>query len=119
MKPFLLGVFGALLVLVLAVILLPLYSDYSDRVMTERMLITLGPLKESIENQLKNKQKIILNPKNYNLSPHISFIEISEMGVITVRGDGSGQVFILTPSSNGIKWRCLGGPYKAMPSACR
>ena len=52
MKSFLLGMAGGFLVLLVAAVLIPTYTDYSDRAITTDMLRDVRPVQEAIEKKL-------------------------------------------------------------------
>ncbi len=121
MKCFLKGVAGAVLLLIASAIIIPGYSDYSDRIITNEMLSSVKPLQAAIEIQLGNDKEINVDVTKYNLSTSITTIRIGSDGAITVQGGKHGQVFILTPTSisEATKWHCMGGNYHAMPALCK
>lgn len=122
MKSFLLGIGGMLTVLVLAAIIVPQYSDYTDRAITHEILVSIEPLKRDIEKQLL-QNKTVVAPEGVlaSLSQHVSSLYIYPDGRIQIKGGKIGQIIILTPKlidTKHVQWQCLGGPNQAMTAAC-
>lgn len=121
---FIKGGFGMLFVLILAAIVVPMYCDYTDRVITSKMLISVKPLQEAIEIEIKNNNKksiVGIDINKFSLSPQIKETIITIDGTIIIQGGEVGQIIVLKPSleNSEISWYCLGGTYKTMPVKCR
>jgi hypothetical protein len=123
MKSFLFGIAGALLVLILAAVLIPFYSDYSDRAITGEILISVKELQGDIEKQLIHKEPVTVSTnKAVKESQYISNIKVLNDGTIRIKGGKIGQVIILVPEvidDKLVNWECIGGPDQAMPINCK
>lgn len=121
MKSFLLAASGTLSILLIAAVVIPVYSDYTDRAQTSEMLMSIKNLQKEIEKQIITGGEIVFtkNPSSY--SRYIENMMVLRDGTIIAKGGKSGQVFILVPSiSNAsIIWKCIGGNNHAMPPECR
>ena len=121
MKCFAKGVLGALIVLILAAIAIPQYSDYTDRAITNQVLYSVESIKSSIEKQLLINQPVKLNTNTLSLE-NVKSININVKGVITIKAGKIGQLIILTPElidDKLVNWKCVGAPDYAMPPNCR
>lgn len=123
----------AILIFFIAIILaiiIPSYVVMPESWYTDQMLLSINPIKERVENQLKNNENVDTDiPQHlYGTSGLISEVIILSSGTILVRGgrhlnEGGryDQLVALLPSiqSSGIVWRCIGGNARAMPQQCR
>jgi len=120
-----LGAAGALLVLVAAAIIIPLYGDYEARVRASEVLDDLRPLKARIASRAVAVGKLTgagvgENTAKSGADYAAAAIEVLPDGVIIVKATKFGQVFVLLPSlsENHVSWRCIGGSDKDVPRAC-
>lgn len=124
MKCFIIGIFGALLIIILSGLAYSSYSDYQARAETEGIIIGLETLKNSIEADIIKKTPLIGIKVDVNKlinKKHIAFLYVTNTGEIIVKGKHSGQLFILLPSligNNKVAWTCVGGSSKDMPKVC-
>ena len=115
MKSFFIGCFGALSVLFAAAVIIPQYSNYIASSETSTWLAEVAPTTHAITvniTRLKNttgsgidvKKPIFSNPKP-------SLIEVTDDGIILLKGGSDGQFVTLIPEvTNGaVAWRCIGG----------
>ena len=121
MKSFLLGALGTILVLTIAAVTIPLYSDYRDKAQTTEMLESLADLQSNIAVKLSAGIAIKPSEQAGAYSEYIQYLKIFSSGALLVKGGNSGQVFVLIPSKadDDITWNCIGGNNDAMPPSCR
>ncbi len=108
----------AVVVLLVAAVIIPQYSDYRGYAETDQWLVQLRPLQEAIEaNAIRKKSlsgagKEIAKPRLAH--DNVTIFEVTDSGVILVKGGRDGQVLVLVPSFEAEKvvWRCVGGPAK-------
>ncbi|HEY0065445.1 MAG TPA: pilin [Telluria sp.] len=114
MKCFFKGAAGAVLLLVLIALLLPLYSNYGARAETAEWLVQLAPVQRAVEA----KSPVI--PPAF-VGSNVTFFRVNPDGVITLKGGSHGQMVVLSPISKAgkIEWDCIGGPSEDMPIQCR
>ena len=127
MKCFLLGILGALLFLTVAALIIPQYSDYTARAETSKWFGQLWPILADIEknaiqqSSLMNAGRNVIVDKDAFQNLKVNLIEITETGMVILRGGKEGQVIILIPSLDAeqVTWRCIGGPNRAVSPNCR
>ncbi len=123
MKCMLLGMAGAFIILLLAAIFIPAYSDYTDRAITSEILISIKDLQRNIEGKLLQKKRVGISTSAIKIkSEHISKIKVLDDGTIRIKGGKIGQVIILVPEvidEKLVNWECIGGPNQAMPPNCK
>ena len=121
MKSFMLGALGALFMLVISAIIMPQYSDYTDKARTASSLEQVEPLKALIEKSLLESPEMVssINIKEY--SRKFDFFELLSDGSIVVKHGNAGQVFILIPKVHGsiVTWQCIGGSNDLIPMMCK
>ncbi|MDM5176420.1 pilin [Massilia sp. DJPM01] len=120
---------GALLMLALAAVIIPQYSDYIARSETSVVLVLLEPVQRAIAaDAVKQKSfagmaKHLANPALIadRLTGMLTVFEVSDAGVITAKGGRDGQMIVLSPSllDGKIQWRCIGAPDHDMPARCK
>ncbi len=109
------GALGTLLVLVLAAIIVPQYSDYRAAAETSEWLAAVSPMKMQIEQNALRLKTLTgagkqIDPPRF--APHnVPQYEIRDSGEIILYGGRHGQFVMLTPSlaDGKVTWRCLGG----------
>lgn len=109
--------------LVFLAIVLPMWSDYSVRAESYKILENLESTKKEIEARLINQRDPVNIGKNITMesSPMVKRVLVSSDGIIFAQGAVHGQTMILIPSySNGkVSWNCWGGSFKDVPFQCR
>lgn len=109
--------------LVFLAIVLPMWSDYSVRAESHKILEHLESAKKEIEARLMNQRNPVNIGKNITMesNPMVGRVFVSSDGIIFVQGAAHGQIIILIPSySNGkVSWNCWGGSFKDVPFRCR
>lgn len=121
---FIFGIAGALLVLGLAALIMPMYSDYRSRAAASSTLAAMSIVQKQIaENSLKrqtmdNAGMDIAIPK---ATKEIQWVKISGDGTLVAITPKFGQVFVLMPSyiDGKIEWQCVAGSRKDVPPNCR
>jgi hypothetical protein len=122
---FLLGtIVGIMLFFVIFFLVYPQYSDYRARAEVIAWL-------EIVKDVQNNIEKKVVNPpffgevndefdKGKFQIAGVDLFEITETGIIILRGGRDGQMIVLIPSFSGkdVKWRCIGGSAQAVPSKC-
>ncbi|MDQ1831370.1 pilin [Massilia scottii] len=125
MRCFLKGFLGALLMLALAAVIIPQYSDYVARAETGVLLVLLEPVQRAIEADAAKQKSFAGMAKHLALPAKIAdkltVFEVSDAGEIIAKGGRNGQMIILSPSllDGKITWRCLGAPDHDVPARCR
>jgi hypothetical protein len=126
-KAFMFGCLGAGLVLAIAAIIAPLYSDWRARARSDEILAVAVPLQEKIGSLIEqgkvpelmqaSKKQLILD----GASKPIANADVLSNGTIALVGKKDGQVMLLVPSlvQGKVMWRCLGGSAKDVPLRCR
>lgn len=122
---FLYGALGAFLVLGVAAIIIPQYSDYFTTTETDRWLTDVAEVQSKIErraveiNSLERAGADIPLPKIVN-GP-VQYLEISQDGRIYIKGGSEGQLVVLIPALEGesVVWRCIGGSTRSVAIKCR
>lgn len=124
MKSFIIDCLGAIAIVVVASLAIPLYTDHQARKETEGWLAQLQPTQEAIarkalqRGQLQGSGEGVALPRFESTRPAI--LRIDTDGQILLKGELSGQVVLLMPMLQGrqVSWTCVGGPDNAMPEAC-
>jgi hypothetical protein len=123
---FLLGVIaGIVLFFSMFFLIYPQYSDYRARSETVVWLNLIQDVKDDIEKKaISNGSFLGVNneiDKDKFQAPGVELFEITETGVIILRGGRDGQVIILAPyfSEKNISWHCIGGSAQAVPIICQ
>ena len=119
MKSFFVGVFGAILVLAIAAVVIPQYSDYKARTISYEIMNSLEPLQNQVSNQLM--AGLPIEPKKViNQSKFIQSLEQKSDGTIIVKAKEAGQVIVLVPAKEQGKiiWHCIGGSKNDVPAKC-
>jgi hypothetical protein len=109
------GIFGALLVLVAAFLIVPQYSDYRAASETSGWLIASMPTAQAItDNILRQKTTsgagIGVPKPAFQFHPP-ALVEVTPNGTIFLKGGRDGQFVALIPefSARNVLWRCIGG----------
>ena len=124
MKCFITGMLGALLALIAAALLIPLYGDYRSRAETSIWLSFSSAIKSQIaqnairDKTLSNSGHGVKIPVEFRSSPVVT---VTDSGIIIMQGKKYGQVLTLVPklADNKVTWSCIGGPAKDVPPFCR
>lgn len=123
MKCLIMGMAGALLLLLTAAVLTSLYSDYRARSETNSWLVQIKPTQVVIEESaIRNRtlQDAASEIDSGTISiAGIDLFEITSAGTITLRGGSDGQVVVPTLQNERLIWHCIGGPKKAVPVECQ
>jgi hypothetical protein len=133
MKCFVKGLLGAFLFLICAVFIATQYSDYRARSGTLYWLALVQEVRIEIEQKALKQKSLVgvgnevdkkaFQARNLNAfkASNIEVFDITESGIIILRGGIDGQVVILIPSlsEQDVIWRCVGGSAKAMPDKCK
>lgn len=108
---------------VFLVIVLPMWSDYSSRAESYKILKHLERTKKEIEARFINQRNHVNIGKEVSIesNPIIGRAFVSPDGIIFAQGAAHGQIIVLMPSnSNGkVSWICWGGSFKDVPFQCR
>jgi hypothetical protein len=108
---------------VFLVIVLPMWSDYSSRAESYKILKHLERTKKEIEARFINQRNHVNIGKEVSIesNPIIGRAFVSPDGIIFVQGAAHGQIIVLMLSnSNGkVSWICWGGSFKDVPFQCR
>jgi hypothetical protein len=118
------GLIGAFLILICAFLIIPEYSDYRARVETSGWMAEIQAIQSIIEQKALKQKSLIgvgngIDKKTFQTTNPDVF-EITESGMIILRGGRDGQVVVLIPSisEQHIAWRCIGGSARAVPGKC-
>ena len=118
---------GALLFFVMAAVIIPQYSYYTEAVRLSEWLTGVRNIQADIEinaikqNSLMNADRDLDKEVFKNTKRKPDLFEITEAMTIILRGGGKGQIAILVPSlgAERVTWHCVGGgPNSAVPSGC-
>lgn len=105
------------------VIFMTMWSDYSSRAESYKILKHLERAKKEIEARFMNQRDHVNIGKDVSIesSPIIGRSFVSPDGIIFAQGAAHGQIIILILSySNGkVSWNCWGGSFKDVPFRCR
>lgn len=105
------------------VIFMPMWSDYSSRAESYKILKHLERTKKEIEARFINQRNHVNIGKEVSIesNPIIGRAFVSPDGIIFAQGAAHGQIIVLMPSnSNGkVSWICWGGSFKDVPFQCR
>jgi hypothetical protein len=125
MRCFLYGIAGACLIAFLVVFVGAQYSDYQARAETGAWLTQIHTVQSVIEEVAIKQKSFLGSGKNIDKQKvtleNITVFEITDSGIIILRGGRDGQVITLIPSfvAEKIIWHCIGGSADAMPSKCK
>lgn len=96
-------------------LVVPLSTDHAAPAETSQWLAELRPIQAAIETEaLKRKSLtgagIALKSPAFS-AKNITFFEITENGIVFVKGGYTGQIVVLIPTlmNDRISWRCNGG----------
>lgn len=125
MKSFILDCLGAVILVALAALAFPTFTNYRARHEVDGWLSQIQPVQAQIAARATQQGKLegsganIAPPLFESVRPDILLIEPD--GRIILKGGNSGQMLLLIPSLNAgqIRWTCLGGPDDALPEHCR
>lgn len=110
---------GVVVTLVTLAIIVPQYSDYTDKARASEWIMTFkhSDLKAQIESQLKNNSSI--KPLSFSYEDYV--LHVKPTGLVIIQGNDVGQVMLLEPTMNDkqVSWKCIGGSYKHVPSSCK
>ena len=122
MKCFFKGMLGALTMLFAAAFVVPQYSDYRAASETSSWLNEIEPTKDAISAKilrLRTTSGAGLGIPRPIITRHTpSLIEVTDAGIIFLKGGRDGQVVVLIPSfsANQVSWHCIGGSSHATGS---
>ena len=127
LKCFLLTMLGAIVVLAAAAVLVPLFCDYIARAALSESLQQLTLYRDAIaehvakEGSAESSGVEISIPSEAFPSLNVDYARVFPDGTIVIRHAEHHQVVIWEPSvtAGQISWRCIGGPEKDVPAACR
>ena len=115
--------FSFVVSLIFLMIALSMWTDYSSRAESYKILKHLERAKKEIEARFMNQRDHVNIGKDVSIesSPIIGRAFVSPDGIIFAQGEAHGQIMILIPSySNGkMSWSCWGGSFKDVPFQCR
>ena len=125
-KAFFSGAAGAVAALLLAIILVPQYHDYSAKAQAYDDLALLEPLKQRVANRVIELRRTEGSGSNIDLtitptqSDRIVDLVVTHEGIIIFRTRPRGQLFALIPtlSRDEVTWHCLAGSLKDVPVNC-
>ena len=122
---------GATLTLIfialVSVVVVPMYSNYTERAHASSMIAELSSLRAEIESEALRIGSLQGVGASIELDPHrrmaksASLVRILENGVILAQTATSGSLLILEPRliNGSVEWSCIGGPRVDMPTQCR
>lgn len=125
MKPFLIGMLGAVLAICVYGVARTQYDDYRARSEVYWWLGELQTLQRDIEATSMKHGKPTGVGGDYKMPAlypgKVRVIQVADNGEILVGGGSDGQLLILQPSltPKGITWKCMGGPTRDMPAQCK
>lgn len=124
MKSFLLGVTGAAFLGLVFLFVGAQYADYRAASEVSSWLSQVKIVQDAIEKNAVSKSSLEgagkgVDQKIFN-KMNLDFYEITDSGVIILRGSKYGQLITLIPSlANGrLEWRCVGGSSGDIPKKC-
>jgi Tfp pilus assembly major pilin PilA len=125
MKSFLIDLAGAIFIVAIAALSLPLYANYQARNEVKGWLSQLETTRHKIAAQALQHGSLqgagvgITPPYFEGIRPNL--IRIEADGNILLRGGSTGQMLVLIPalSTGTVSWTCVGGPDDAVPDECR
>lgn len=125
MKRFVLDCLGAIIIVALASLALPLYTDHRARHEVEGWLSQLQPTQQAIAARAQSRSSLQgsgreIPPPRFEAS-RPALLQIEADGRILLKGGHSGQMLLLIPhlDQRQVRWTCVGGPDDAMPERCR
>ena len=123
LRSFGVGAVGALLVLIAAALIVPLYSDYTARSRAHEALTYLKSAQDRISARAMERGTLVGSGVGIaeNSESPLRETTISTDGTIIARVAYFGQVIVLIPkySHEKITWRCIAGSAKDVPLQCR
>jgi hypothetical protein len=126
MKSVLLGMLGALAVLVAAAVIYPQYSDYRARAQTSEWLFEVQEAQRAVAANAQRRNSLTgsgvgVHRPNFSGTAAPDYFKVTDDGMIFLKGGSDGQLVVLLPSISGthVSWACVGGSSKATPSRCR
>ena len=115
--------FSFVVSLIFLMIVLSMWTDYSSRAESYKILKHLERTKKEIEARFINQRNHVNIGKEVSIesNPIIGRAFVSPDGIIFAQGAAHGQIIVLMPSnSNGkVSWICWGGSFKDVPFQCR
>lgn len=115
---FIFGLIGSLL---LIVVIIPNYSDYRAMSQASNWLTEFeqSETTKQIENQLLANQSVKVSTDKLKFK-FVKFAKVNALGEVVLKGENYGQILILIPikENNNIRWQCVGGSDKDIPSKC-
>lgn len=125
MKHFMLGALGALLVLVAAAVIVPLYADYLTRSQSSAWVTRARtPTMAAIADAAKRNGTVLgsgVGIARPDLGPEPpAHVEITDDGTLVLHGGRDGQYMVWTPvlAEGEVTWRCRGGSRRDVPREC-
>lgn len=125
MKCFLKGALGVFFLLIFFAIAMPQYSDHQAKAEVSNWLAQIRPLQQEIEMAAREKKSLLGVKKEIKIieptHPGPSYFQLTDTGMIIMRGGQEEQVILLIPSlsEDKVSWHCIGGPKSAMPEKCK
>lgn len=126
MRSFAAGALGALAVLIVAGIVMPLYSDYRTMAQSYAWLAQVRPTTMlEIADAAKRLGTVRGSGVGIALpalrAPAPEWVEVTEDGTLMIHGGRDGQLMVWTPQLIGteVVWLCRGGSARDVPRECR
>lgn len=123
MKSFILDCLGAIVIVSLATMVVPLYADYRAHAETDAWLDQAQPIQQQITERILRTGSTQgsgsgLAAPDSSSGPELFRIEDS--GTLIMKGGHVGQTLALIPQLEGqtVRWLCVGGPDDAMSARC-
>ena len=114
---------------ILAAVALPAYQDYTIRAKVSELILSASSFRTSVTEKAQTDNGLTSSGIGLTVTNYGKIVggSVTDGGVITLTGDGSGAsvgttvTVTLTPSLSGntVVWSCTGTPAKFMPSTCR
>jgi type IV pilus assembly protein PilA len=114
---------------ILAAVALPAYQDYTIRAKVSELVLAASAQRTSVTEKAQTDNGLASAGAGLTIALYgkLTSGSVTDAGVITLGGDGSGASvgtvvsLVLTPSMSGntVVWSCTGTPTKFMPSTCR
>ncbi len=125
LKCFFTGMLGAVLVLLAAAVLVPVYGDFAGRAALSESLAGLATYREKIARMASRRGSIegsgvgVLIEDLPGLS--LDYARVFPDGTLVIRHAGYHQVVVWEPSiaAGQVSWKCIGGPRNNVPASCR
>ncbi len=121
------GALGAVLVLIAAAVLIPVYGDYRGRAALTEAMGELVSYRTDISERAAKLGKtegsgigIVVSPEDL-ARLGLDYVRIFSDGTIVIRHGQYRQVIVWEPtvSAGEVSWKCVGGPRKSVPPWCR